>query len=218
VALALARPVARAMPWRALAAAGAVGLLLAGTPRLMGDQATGPMALHVLRASAVAFALGLAFLLDDPARHTTAAVPTRRPLRHALRLALVVPAAALWWTAALLLVPDAVRPPEGDVTVEAAAVASLALAGAAFAVRHGAGTRPGRAVAGALLTSALLAPLLWPGRWALFVAPGDGRWPAAHDRWTLLLCAALLLGAVSSTEPARRGRRVPRAPRARRAG
>ncbi|WP_243762332.1 ABC transporter [Streptomyces sp. Tu 3180] len=206
VGLALVRPVARAVPWRAVGTAGALGLLLAAVPRLTGDQATGWLALNALRSSALAFALGLAFLLDDPARHTTAAVPTRRPVRHALRLALVAPVAALWWTAALHLVPRAVRPPEAGVTVEAAAVLALALAGAALAVRVGGGTGPGRAVAGGLLASAVLAPLLWPGRWALFVTPDDERWAAAHDRWTVLLCAALVVAAVCAAEPLRRGR------------
>lgn len=204
VGIALVRPVARTVPWRAIGTAGILGLLLAGVPRLTGDQTNDWLALNALRASALAFALGLAFLLDDPARHTTAAVPTRRAVRHALRLALVAPVTAAGWTAALYLVPRAVRPPEADITLEAAAIVSLALAGAAFAVRGSGRTRPGRAVAGGLLVPGVLAPLLWPGRWALFVTPDDERWAAAHDRWAVLLCAALAVAAVCAAEPLRR--------------
>lgn len=189
-------------------------LLLALTPRLLGEDADDRLALNALRMSAIAFALGAAFLLDDPARHTTAAVPTRRAVRHTLRLALVVPVAALWWTAALLLVPADNRPPAGGATTEAAAACALALAGAAGAVHRSDRTRPGQAVAGAFLATAVLASLLWPERWALFVAPDDERWAAAHDRWTVLLCAALAVWAVCGAEPVRRVRfvRAVRAP------
>jgi hypothetical protein len=192
------------MPWRAIGAAGTLGLLIAAAPGLMGDQATGPLALNVLRASAVAFALGAAFALDDPARHTTAAVPTRRAVRHGLRVLLVAPVAAVWWTAALLLVPEAVRPPAAGVTVEAATVLVLALTGAALAVHRGDSARPGQAVAGFLLVLAVLGPLLTPGSWALFVPPDDPRWAVAHDRWAVLLCAAVAAGAACATEPVRR--------------
>lgn len=200
----LLRPLARTMPWRMIAAAGALGLLLAATPRLTGEEANAWLALTALRASAVAFALGAAFLLDDPARHTTAAVPTRRAVRHGLRLALMAPVAVLWWTGAYFLVPGSLRPPAAGSTVEAATILALALAGSAFAIHRGDSARPGQAVAGFLLASAILAPLLCPGSWALFVTPDDPRWGVAHDLWTLLLCAVLVAGAVCTTEPVRR--------------
>ncbi|MEU7471424.1 ABC transporter [Streptomyces sp. NPDC044984] len=203
-ATALLRPTVRTMPWRAVAAAGTLGLLLAAVPGLMGDQATGRLALNALRASAVAFALGAAFVLDDPARHTTAAVPTRRAVRHGLRVLLVVPVAAVWWTAALLLVPGPVRPPAAGITLEAATALALALAGAALAIHRGDGARPGQAVAGSLLVGSVLGPLLTPGSWALFTAPDDARWAAAHDRWAVLLCAVVVVGAACATEPGRR--------------
>ncbi|GGX29140.1 ABC transporter [Streptomyces malachitofuscus] len=206
VSAVLVRPLARTLPWRMIAAAGTLGLLLAATPRLAGEGANAWLAVTSLRASAVAFALGAAFLLDDPARNTTAAVPTRRVVRHGLRLALMAPVAALWWTGALLLVPRELRPPAAGITVEAAAVLVLALTGAAFAIHRGDGARPGQAVAGFLLASAVLGPLLSPGSWALFVTPDDPRWAAAHDRWALLLCAVLAAGALCAAEPVRRFR------------
>ncbi|MFD1273196.1 hypothetical protein ACFQ51_19900 [Streptomyces kaempferi] len=107
---ALLRPVWRTLPRRALAACGGLGLLLAGIPRLLSGQPDPWLCLNLLRGAALVLGVGLAFLLDDPARHTTAPVPARRPLRSGLRMALVAPAAALWWTVALLLVPGQARP------------------------------------------------------------------------------------------------------------
>jgi hypothetical protein len=110
----------------------------------------------------------------------------------------------VWWTAALLLVPGPVRPPAAGITLEAATALALALAGAALTNHRGDSARPGQAVAAFLLVGSVLGPLLVPGRWALFVTPGDPRWAAAHDRWTVLLCAAVVVGAVCATEPRRR--------------
>ncbi|MFF6637153.1 ABC transporter [Streptomyces althioticus] len=204
VLLQLVRPVARTVPWWALAAGGGLGLLAAALPRLSGGEVAPWAGVNALRAAALCFALGAAFLLDDPARQTTAAVPVRRVLRHALRCAFVLPPAAAWWTAAVLLVPEEARPPAGDITLEAATALALALAGAAFAVRRRGTGRPGQAVAAALLVAAVLAPLLTPSEWSLFTAPGDPRWADGHGHWTLLLCAALLAVAVCCVEPVRR--------------
>jgi hypothetical protein len=193
------------LPWRALAAGGVLGLLLAAAPRLSGGAPPGPWpALTLLRAAALAYALGLAFLLDDPARHTTATVPTRRALRTALRLALVTPVTALWWTAALLLVPSDVRPPWAGITLEAAATCALALAAGAAASRLTDEPQPGPSVASALLFTAVMAPLLMPERWALFVEVQDERWGAAHERWAWLLAGAVVAWGLSLPEPVRR--------------
>ncbi|WP_097265849.1 ABC transporter [Streptomyces sp. TLI_55] len=200
---ALLVPVLRTLPWRALGASGAVGLLIVSMARLS-DTADEPLALNLLRAAVLAFALGLAFVLDDPARHTTTPVPTRRPVRHALRVALVAPVAAAWWTATVLLVPDGIRPPVGDVTLEAGAAFTLALAASAAAIRFTQAAEPGQAVAGAVLTTAVLGLLLWPGRWALFVGPQDPRWAQAHDRWGLVLVGAVVVWGVCGPEPLRR--------------
>ncbi|MFF7487740.1 ABC transporter [Streptomyces luteogriseus] len=200
--LQLVLPVHRTVPWGLVGAAGATGLLLTALTRT-GETAE-RLSLYLLRAAILAFAVGLAFLLDDPARHTTAAVPTPRPVRLALRVALAAPAAAAWWTAALLLVPPGVRPPVGDITLEAGAACVVAVTGAAAVVRFSEVTRPGPPVAGALLTTAVLALLFLPGRWALFVPVEDEGWAVAHDRWLVVLAGAVILGAVCAVEPSRR--------------
>jgi threonine/homoserine/homoserine lactone efflux protein len=201
---ALLRPVSRTLPRRALAAGSALGLLLAGSPRLLSSPPDAWLCLSLLRAAALAFGLGLAFLLDDPARHTTAAVPTRRPVRIGLRVALVAPFAVLWWTTALLLVPEETRPPVGAVTLEAVAIAVLALAAAALAVRCSDVAEPGVGVSAGLPVAVLACALLLPERWELFVAVADPRWDAAHERWAGLLVMAAVVGVCSVAEPRRR--------------
>ncbi|MEU0070677.1 ABC transporter [Streptomyces sp. NPDC006332] len=204
-------PLARTMPWRTLGAAGAVGLLLAAVPRLLGDQPSDWLALNLLRVAALALAAGGAFLLDDPARHTTTPVPVRRPVRQLLRAAMMVPFTALLWTTAVLLVPAGVRPPVGAVTLEAATAFALALALSAASVRFREEPRPGAGVTAVLLTGAVLSWLLLPDRWALVVTVTDERWASAHQRWGVLLVAALLVWGVCGTEPLRRRRRRRRA-------
>ncbi|MFF3613820.1 ABC transporter [Streptomyces sp. NPDC002580] len=206
VALPLLRPVWRSLPHAALAAGAGLGLLLAGVPRMLSVPADPWLCLNLLRAAALALALGLAFLLDDPARHTTAPVPTGRAVRIGLRVGCVLPLAAVWWTAALFLIPEKVRPPVGATTLEAAAFAVLALAGAVVAVRHSEATEPGITVSAGLLGASFAAALLLPGRWALWVATADPHWDDAHRRWAGLLVVAALTGAFSLTEPLRRRR------------
>ncbi|MDH6585638.1 hypothetical protein M2161_004744 [Streptomyces sp. SAI-133] len=193
--------VARAMPWRAVGTGAVVGLLIVALPRLLSGTPDAWLGLTLLRAAALAFALGLAFLLDDPARRLTSPVPTRRWVRSGLRVALAAPVAALWWAAALALLPKDARPPVGAVTLEAAATAVLALAAAAVAVRFTDEPEPGPSVAAGFLTLALLAPLLLPTRWDLFVPVGDPNWQAAHTRWAVLLVSAAALWTACTPEP-----------------
>ena len=214
---ALVAAVARTVPWRALGAGAGVGLLFVVLPRLSDGPPSAWLALTLLRAAALAFALGLTFLLDDPARHLTTPVTTPRWVRTSLRVALVAPVAALWWTAALALVPHGVRPPVGAVTLEAGATAALALAAAATAVRLTDEPEPGPSVAAALLTAATLGALLIPSRWTLLTGAGDPRWGDAHERWGVLLGAGVVAWVsclpepVRSFQPVRRLRTRPKA-------
>ncbi|MFK4099970.1 ABC transporter [Streptomyces sp. NPDC019531] len=208
--------VARTVPWRAVGAGAVVGLLVVGLPRLLSGPPDAWLGLTLLRAAALVFALGLTFLLDDPARHVTTPVPTRRWVRTGLRVALVSPVAALWWTAALALLPRQARPPFGAVTLEAAATAVLALAAAALTVRFTDEPEPGPSVAAALLTLAVLVPLFLPARWDLFAAVGSPGWEAAHVRWAVVLGCAVLIWGLCAPEPVRRRtirNRPPRRPR-----
>ncbi|MFF1305604.1 ABC transporter [Streptomyces sp. NPDC058307] len=201
---ALVAAVARTLPWRAVGAGAVVGLLVVALPRLVSGPPDAWLGLTLLRAAALVFALGLAFLQDDPARRLTTPVPTRRWVRTGLRVALVAPVAALWWTAVLVLVPEQARPPVGAITLEAASTAALALAAAAVAVRLTDEPEPGPSVASGVLTLALLAPLLLPARWDLFVPAEDPHWEAAHVRWAVVLVAAAAVLMACGPEPLRR--------------
>ncbi|MEV6180804.1 ABC transporter [Streptomyces sp. NPDC052015] len=193
----------RTLPWRALGVAGGSGLLLAAAlrweERAPGEGST----LGVLRLIALSGALGLAFLLDDPARHTTATTPVGRPLRAGLRLALVAPLLALWWATTLLLIPGQARPPLGPATLEAAAVAATALALATVAVRFTDAAEVGRATVLRLGVAAALV-LLVPERWGLSAVPGEPWWEATQARWTVVLGVTVAATALGTPEPLRR--------------
>src|SRR6266702_3938825 len=97
---ALLVPTARAIGWAPPLAAFAlsVGLLVLAVRR----GASSAEGLVVwLRIIMVAGALGSAFLLDDPSEPTTEAVAGSLLLRRALRVALLLPATAAWWAAAV---------------------------------------------------------------------------------------------------------------------
>ncbi|MGW1532191.1 ABC transporter [Streptomyces aureus] len=206
VVRALVRPVWRALPRGAVLTGAGVGLLLAGSSLTVAEEPDPFLCLTLLRAAALAFGLGLAFLLDDPARHTTATVPTRRPVRTGLRLALVVPITAACWTAALFLVPAKGRPPMGAITVEAAAIMAVALASALLAVRYSEAVEPGIGISAGLVGAFFASAVMLPSRWELFVGTTDQRWDDAHRRWAGVLVVAVLAGALSLAEPLRRRR------------
>ncbi|WP_329300454.1 ABC transporter [Streptomyces sp. NBC_00659] len=206
VARALVRPVWRGLPRWAVMTGAVLGLVLAGSSRTVSEEPDPWLCLNLLRAAALAFGLGLAFLFDDPARHTTATVPTRRPVRTGLRLVLVVPFMAVCWTAALFLIPVEGRPPMGAITLEAAAVMTLALTSGLIAVRHSGATEPGIAISAGLVGAFFAAAVLLPARWELFVGPSDPHWDDAHRRWAAVLVVVVLAGARSLGEPLRRRR------------
>ncbi|WP_289782121.1 ABC transporter [Streptomyces phaeoluteigriseus] len=199
----LAPPVWRSLPWAALTAGGGLGLLFAASTRLP-DQAPGEeLGLTVLRVTALTGGVGLAFLLDDPARHTTVASPLGRPYRAGLRLAMAAPLLALWWMAALILLPGPTRPPLVPVTLEALATATFAIALATAAVRFTDGAEVGKRAAAWLGAAAAVAVLV-PARWGLLTLPADRWWEETHVRWALVLAVTLASTALCTPEPLRR--------------
>ncbi|KUN80261.1 ABC transporter [Streptomyces griseoruber] len=197
-------PVWRTLPRRALTIAGAVGLLLAASTRLPDHAPGAGPGLFVLRLTALSGALGLAFLLDDPARNTSATTPVARPLRTVLRLAMALPLTALWWTTALLLVPSPTRPPLLPVTLQAAATTAAALALATVAVRFTDSPEVGRSTAICLLTGAAVA-VLTPNRWGLLATPADPWWEPTQLRWAAVLGVTLAVCALWTPEPLGQG-------------
>lgn len=215
VVVALIRPTARSLPWTTMAAGWALGLAVAGVPALFSLDLPAEVLVTVVRAAALCGAVGTAFVLDDPARHTTGVPPVPRPLRQALRAAVVAPAVVVWWVAVLAVVRAGADParwaalPVGAVSVEAAALCAPALALAAAAVRFSEVRVPGPAVAGVVLALPITAGVLLPPRYALFVSPADPRWDDAHVLWAAVLGTALAVWLLCAPEPCRR-RRGPR--------
>ncbi|MFI7504315.1 ABC transporter [Streptomyces sp. NPDC049687] len=200
----LVPPLWRTLPWRRLTTAAALGLLLAASTRLPSAAPDHELGLLVLRLTALAGALGLAFLLDDPARNTSATTPIGRPVRTALRLALAAPLAAVWWTAALLLVPSPTRPPLAPVTLQAAAMAVGAVALATVAIRFTDTAEVGRNTAIALGTATATA-ILVPNRWGLLATPADPWWQETQLRWAAVLMVTV--GVLALWTPERLPRR-----------
>ena len=200
---ALLVPTARAIGWAPPLAAFAlsVGLLVLAVRR----GASSAEGLVVwLRIIMVAGALGSAFLLDDPSELTTEAVAGSLLLRRALRVALLLPATAAWWAAAVWRV-RAVHPgvplPVAALTLEVGALLTITIALAAAGSRLAPERRGGVMAAPALLAVTGAAVLL-PARVALYAQPGSPGWAAAHQRWAMLLGVALAAFAVASRDPA----------------
>lgn len=212
-AVALLAPTARTVPWAPLAAGAALGLTMVALPAVFSQEPGLALVVTLLRVSALSGALGAAFLLDDPARHTTAAVPVPRLLRQVLRVGLVLPAAALWWVAVLGVARATLPPgrreglPLGALTVEAAALLAFALALGAGAVRWGSGLPPSALAAPGVLALVVAVAVL-PERFALLVQVGHSRWAEAHQWWAGLLAAAALAHLALGLQPT--GRRLVR--------
>ncbi|MBP5859574.1 ABC transporter [Streptomyces scabiei] len=206
---ALVRPTARALPWTVFTAGWALGLAVAAVPVVFSMDLPAVVLADLARVAALCGAVGTAFVLDDPARHTTGVPPVPRPLRQAVRAALVLPALAVWWAAVLGVLragADAeawAASPVGALTVEAGALCALALALAAAAVRFTVRSVPGPAVSGAVTALPVLAGVLLPKRFALFVPPGAPRWDDAHVLWAGILAALLAVWLLCAREPYR---------------
>ncbi|GLH98739.1 hypothetical protein [Phytohabitans aurantiacus] len=192
---ALLAPTARAMSWLPFLAAAGFGLVIVAVPAAMTVVLSDEDLIRLLRLAGLCGAVGVAFLLDDPAARVIATVPTPRVVRHAVRAAVALVAAALWWVAVVAITVAgadkevAAHLPVWDASLEAVAFASAALALAAARSR-GSGAGAGVVAAPAVLVLALLLSRL-PERLAMLVAPGDPRSDAAHDRWAALLALAI---------------------------
>jgi fluoroquinolone transport system permease protein len=202
---ALLVPTARAVGWAAPLAGLALSLGLLALAVRPGLPLPPADLVRWLRLAIVAAALGTAFLLDDPSEPTTEAVAGSLLLRRMLRVALLVPATAAWWVAALWRV-RAVHPelplPVAALTLEAAAVLAVTFALAAAGSQLAPERRGGVVAAPALLALATAAFLL-PARLTLYAPPG-GAWDGAHHRWAILFGIALAVFALASRDPAHR--------------
>jgi hypothetical protein len=207
--IALIAPTIRAVPWAPVALALTTGLLvLSANLAAMnadGAHATAEEFLLWVRATMLCGALSVAFMLDDPAASMTESAPVPVWFRRVVRIALVLPAVAVWWGAVLVacaeLAPE-VPLPAAALTLELAALAMTALALSAVCARWvpeglgGAAAAPGR-----LLAFVVVASL--PDSVALLTFPETPEWRASRYRWVAVLVIATAGLAAGSGDPAR---------------
>ena len=198
----LAPALLRSVRWQpvAVAAVGAAALL--GVRR---DHLAEPSeALVLLRLVGLLLAVGLAFALDDPCRLTVAGAPTPRWWRVAVQVLVALVPAGVVWLAVLGWATQRAGAdlPVAALSLEAATLAALSLAGAAGLAGATGLPDPGAVVGPVLLVGGLLAAGL-PEPVALLVAPGPD-WRAGHERWAVLLVAGLAVLALAVRDPASR--------------
>lgn len=207
---ALAAPTCRAVPWLPLLGGAVVGLGIAAVPAAFSVVLQPADVATLLRVAAVAGALGVAFVLDDPAAQVVAVTPVRRLVRYGFRVLAVLPFAALWWAGLIALTSrvNAAGLPLAGLTLEAATLLAAALALAAVGMRVGS-EDAGSVLAVPALVAVVSAVALLPGPAAFFVSPQDPRWARVHVGWAVLLLVAVFAGTFAAHEPrpGRRGRR-----------
>ncbi|MFJ8582901.1 hypothetical protein [Micromonospora sp. NPDC093277] len=193
---ALVGPVLRAVRRGPLLGAGSVGLAIVAVPAALGTVLRPDDLAALLRLTALCLAVGVAFVLDDPAKPSTATTPVPAWAGGAVRATAGLLAAAVGWAAAVAVTLAGAQEGNGealpvrDLTLEATAAAVLALA---FAVLGWA--RAPRGVCGPVAAPALLvaaaALALLPQRLAILASVDDpAGWAAAHRRFAVLLVAA----------------------------
>lgn len=203
---ALAAPTVRTVRRGPLLAALVTGFALVAIPAAMTVSLRADDLAALLRIACVCAGIGLAFLLDDPAKPTVSTVPVPAWLSVLIRSVVGTVVAAAWWTAAVVATLAGAAPgvgellPIGALTLEAGAIGAVAFTLAVLAWRRaprGTGSTVG--VPAVLLLMTGLA--LLPDRFALVVSVDDPRWRSVHLSWGALLAAAVLVGALAAAAP-----------------
>jgi hypothetical protein len=191
---ALLRHVARIMPWGPLLAGCLAGAGVTGALRLLAGPAETPADLGTgIRASFIPVMAGLAFLLPDPHRQLTAALPVRAWLTPAVRLLLALPVLVLggvlqFWLAGRALAVDLRFAGQPSATVPWLALATELAAWCALALALAAGLQRTRWQDLAGVTAATVGPAL-VGALALvhahlLPAISSDMTVAQHRQWT----------------------------------
>lgn len=212
-------PVLAAVPWPSMLAAVtlavAIVILLGRDPGRLFES---------VRWGALALALGVVGVFDEPSAELRASLPTPDRRVRLGALAVASPALVASWIGLTWLGdrPPFVSPRVADaferclavagpgLGLEAVAVLAITAAAAAFTARR----NPG---AGAALAGGATALLLYAGRTflpdpvALAVGPTDPRWQASLARWALLLSVAAAGVLALTGDRWRRPRRLERA-------
>jgi hypothetical protein len=219
---ALTGHVAGMMPWGPLLAGCLTGIAVTVALRIFAGPTESPANLSVgIRASFVPVVAGLAFLLHDPHRQLTGALPARAWLTPAVRVAMALPVLALSGTIQLQITARALaadlsapgRPaalPWIALTTELAAWCALALALAAGFERTRWHDMAGflAAVSALAVVGALtLLPLhLLPTAITDMTGTQQRQWATAWRVWTAVGAAGILTADWAAGDPWRRAR------------
>jgi hypothetical protein len=215
---ALTRHVAGMMPWGALLAGCLAGIGAAAALRALAGPAETPASLSAgVRASFIPVMAGLAFLLSDPARQLTGALPARTWLTPAVRLALALPVLTLtallqFWLADHALADDLRATGQPPATLPWLALAAELAAWCALALALAAGFRRTRWQDLAGLTAAITAPALvgalallpahlLPGTITAMTAVQHRQWTTAWQLWTAAAAACALAATWAAGDP-----------------
>ena len=202
--LLVARPLARTVPWPALAVSMLGAVLLVWHFRTGVNTSESEVAL-ALRLAAVTLAVGLSFVLDDPTEDLTAPSPVSLGARRSVRIAMTMaPAVAAWtllawWSNAASFAMD---PPHFDrLIVEMAALGAVGLAGASWGARHLADGLGGPAGASAVVLMTVVAAMFPWGHPLLARLPRTGGYVLAQRWWWIVVLAALVVLVRTSATP-----------------
>ena len=204
-ALALLRPLLRAIQWAPAAIAGLLAPAIIGLA--VSSTGTGSRELIMaLRTVAVILCIGAVFSLDDPAASSTAATPTSLLRRRLLRVALAMTVVAIPWGGSLWLVahwnpPRGEKPPLTTISLEMLTLLGLTLAFAAVVARITGLDSPGSATASLLLVL-VAASLLLPPTWSPWLSPGQAApFGQRHQWWAVAFLLSQVCFLWATREP-----------------
>ena len=190
----------RAMRWQALVVGAALGAALIGLSHVLEGGLLGSVHLGIVFGT-LATVVGAAFVLDDPAATTLAAVPVTLRRRTTLRLTLGLLLLLLSLAAFAVLAWEALA--HLEMAGQAIGLATVGIAGSVLAGRLAGWQHPG--VAGAATVAAVVVAD------ALGFLPGEalltGGAPVAHTiatlaTWAVLVASAFVVMAWATTDPA----------------
>jgi hypothetical protein len=203
-------PTLRLLPWSQVAAAVTIAAIIVANARSQEWAGVGSIS-SGLRFAAAALALSAAFVLDDPAQESLAAMPVTLAARRLVRVLPVLAVLTAAWLGLVLFAASAgsltgpQELPTIALSLEALVMLLVVLAGAGSGSRLGSDRSGGIAGGLALLGVLAVVPLL-PQRLAIWVSAdvSTSSWRDAHLRWAALGVFTFLLTAAASADPARR--------------
>lgn len=203
--LAVAAPTARAARRKPFLAAVGVGFAIIAVTSAMSVSLGPDDLITLLRLAAVCAGVGVVFLLDDPAKPTTATTPAPAGLTTAVRVVVALLAASVWWAGTLAVTVAGAQDGVGaqiplrGVTIEAATIVAAALVLAVFGWRS-ADRGIGSTFAGPALLVTLATVMLLAGRQVL-AQTTDPRWASIHRGWAVSLGTLLVAVVLGVTAP-----------------